>query len=394
MTFAGIFTAMSVLGKVIDTVRDYKDLESKEFKTDLIKALGSGTLLSTDGSITNLINKYTVNPTIIVSDSLRSNPNIDKIIELNMDLFCAYYMQAFEILRNINGVSDINMVIDMLGTQNLNVLKTASKTFERFSNESIDVDYLGELFSNESMFLSIEAEPNNKNRLVGVSDKDKGFKDQPGNIVLFRNLDVTTTVSYGADKDRKHTITIPINIRANVQFVNLDNIMLTLAPNSRDKSFDYRKDEYNSGGISFKNLMLCDDLIEQYKSTKLKDKAGLLDLIHNRELNANSKALYSGAIGFEKFYQMLVVSEEDRVLLSKQVNGNILEENYKQKLLEQGHYMSCTIVDENWDRGYVLTKDIRGRSDFSLKKLNNRKDGNVDLGEIIKALLVNKSPVF
>ena len=41
-----------------------------------------------------------------------------------------------------------------------------------------------------------------------------------------------------------------------------------------------------------------------------------------------------------------------------------------------------------------MTKDIRGRSDISYKMLNKRDKNNSELGDIVKALMSNKAPVF
>lgn len=219
-----------------------------------------------------------------------------------------------------------------------------------------------------------------------------------------RELNVTLNVSSGQMLENKSTgekkvnsiesktIVIPITVKANVIVTDMSNIINMLKPNDRTKKFGYRLDEWRSGSISLRELIFCGDLIKSYKGNKLSDKDGLLSIIKRREESANSKLLTSGVIGFEKFYNMLITSADEKVALNKHVGGNIDNERYKEELLTEAHALTLTTVDSDYERCQILTKDIRGKSEISFKALKKKKDN--DLTEIYKALVANRAPVF
>lgn len=219
-----------------------------------------------------------------------------------------------------------------------------------------------------------------------------------------RELNVTLNVSNGqmmkndTTGEKKYvglvsrTIVIPITIKANIIVTDISNIINMLKPNDRTKKFGYRLDEWRSGSISLRELIFCGDLIKAYKGNKLSDKDGLLSIIKRREESANSKLLTSGVIGFEKFYNMLITSADEKIALNKHVGGNIDNERYKEELLTEAHALTLTTVDQDYERCQIVTKDIRGKSEISFKALKKKKDN--DLTDIYKALVANKAPVF
>ena len=184
-------------------------------------------------------------------------------------------------------------------------------------------------------------------------------------------------------------------IRADVRFASPDNILLIMKPNSAEKTLAMRWLDHKAGVVSWRELLTASDLIKEYKENKFKDKAGLLDAINNRVISANSKITYDKTVGFEKYYQMYILNSDELLMFKKQVNGDILKnERARQEMLEQLLGMSCTIIDNDWERGHLFLKDLPGESMFSLKSLGKRKDSQVDLSEIVRALLGNKPPVF
>ena len=56
--------------------------------------------------------------------------------------------------------------------------------------------------------------------------------------------------------------------------------------------------------------------------------------------------------------------------------------------------MTCTVIDLAYERLYILTKDIRGKTDISFNAISKRKDNNTDLSEVVRSLLSNRPPVF
>ena len=223
------------------------------------------------------------------------------------------------------------------------------------------------------------------------SSVDDNFlnKNIPGLIQRSINLEMVTNIN-----GLKHIISIPVIVKLHIIYTPVSNILTMLEPNSSDKSYASRLDEYKAGAISLADLVFANDLIRDYKKNKLKDKDKLLDMINNRSISAHTKGIYGKGVGFENYYNMLLITETDKVLIEKHLKGKLQNDKYKAKLLEQAKALLVTIVDRDYERITIMTKDIHGKSDITFKALNKKGGKNDDLTDIFKSLVANKNPVF
>lgn len=409
---AGIITAVSAVSKIIETISGANSNMSEKELGDLIKKTAQKTqLIMTDGSITKLLSDTIVEPVAIVSKSLRQEDIVQKVLELNTDIFTGFYMQAYEILKNLYGQNS-QTAVKLLGTDNSSiggVMKNMAldnlPKLATLSHESFD--FMSDLTG--SMRLSIEMTKDEKDlfdkqaialkelnakeaKLAANFNKDKNdSRNELYGAVLQRSIELTLSVNVN---DYAHKIILPMTIKTHVIFTDIESVIRMLAPNNHDKSFTYRLDEYMSGGIGLSDLIFASDLINEYKQNKLKDKDGLISLLNQRSISANTKAVNGGVVGYEKYYNMFVISSDDQIKLEKQLGGKLNNEAYKQRFLSQGGGLLLTIIDQDYERVIMFTKDIRGTSDLSFKALQKRNSKSNDFEEIIKAVLTNRSPVF
>jgi phosphoribosyl-ATP pyrophosphohydrolase len=379
---AGITTALSAVKKVYEILTGLATGEK-----DIDDAINEGKklyhgnfLTKTNGSITKFLSGFTIEPIIIATSGSKQSEVIDKLMEIETDIFASFYNQAFIALTSYYEMPT-SIAIEVLGTTN----QRPSREYSSESDKA--VDYYTDLFNANSSILSTETK--------SIKPSDINFKDQPTSAMLIRNLEIVIETNYDKkDKNKKHTIIIPFIIKTHIMFTTIDRIVNMLTPNHISKSFEYRLDEFQAGAITLKELLFAGDLIKEYKKNRFKDKDGLSDLINSQQDIADSKLFDSGYIGFEKSYNMLIVTSDEKILLDKQMNGNIDNEKYKQKLLEDSNAMLIAIIDNDYERVYILMRDIRGRTDLSFKTIMRRKDSGIDLSEIMKSLIATRSPVI
>lgn len=380
---SGIMAAVKAVKALYDIISVTKGEENlPELLVEGMKTYDRNFLIRTNGSITKFLSGFIVEPVIIASAASKQSEIVDKLMEIETDIFASFYSQAFTALTSYYQLPT-DLVIDVLGT---NTPSPSRSAYQASLESDKDVDYYADLFTTGSSILSTEA--------TGIKSNDMNFKDQITSSVLIRNLEISITTNIGGDNSKKtHTTIIPIMVKTHVIFTPIDQIINMLSPNHVSKSLGYRFDEYRAGVISLSELLFAGDLINQYKDNKFKDKDGLTDLINAQRLNANTKII-GGNIGFEKSYNMLIITADEKVLLDKQMNGNIDNEKYKQKLLEDANGMLIAIIDNDYERVYILMRDIRGRTDLSFKTISRRKDSGIDLSEIMKSLLSSRSPII
>lgn len=449
----GIGSAIATVGAFLNTQKAISDgADAKTVMLDFLNTVESKQfgLAKTQGSITKLLKPYIVEPIIITTDTCRSIEVFDKVLQLNTDIFASFYLQAFKILSD-QFEMPLDMTIQILSTDNTSLTSTSKKALiKALSREEANVpNFLQAVLSQEDQYLRLsheagwfkklfsgltssgqpetldEAEQLSRIKLnetlskqakanAAAADRanlndgpiDKGtrvdFKSS------FKDLEIDKDPLYGSlirtlelqyvQRLTKQILVMPITIKAHVIISDIHNILGMLAPNSRDKKFVNRLDEWRAGAISFWDLIACNDLIADYKKNKLKDKDDLLSVINARAkgsaLTAANTALTSGGKtgveGFEKNYNMLVVSADEKVRLDRHIGGDISKEKYKQELLEQAHAMLCTVLDQDYERANILTKDIRGVSDIGFKALGRRKDKDNDMAGILQSLLTAK----
>lgn len=353
---------------------------------------------SYDGKITKLLANYIVEPVIIVSkDSMQEEEVIDSVLNMNTDVFTSFYVKAFDIMTKIHGM-DNTTAIDILNTDNGgltrildNAISTGKDALLNISNEdnTLDallddtVDYLNDyskdtVVSNES------------------SDTDSRFnkmKDQLLSTTMQRDimvsLNITNTTKSG--EAVTDTVKIPITIKAHIIIASYSNIKLMLDHNGERNSLINRIEEVKSGEIGLRDLIFPLDLIKEYREDKLKDHDQLLDLIRTRAHSASSKATDIGVVGYEKNYNMLVMTSDEKVRLDNLLKTDIYKERGKQKLLNAGAAMTATFLDNYNSTVTTLTSDIRGMSVVRYKSLNRKKQDDSSQ-DILKNILRDKIP--
>lgn len=386
---AGLLSAVSAVEKMIQLLKTGETTFNSS-DIDLFKA---------NGSLTKLLSKYVVEPVIICSKGTKQSVVFDKLLQLHIDIFSSFYFQVFKILTNVNGL-DANFVFDIMSSDNNVVLDyTSTRTLTGglstvLGFESHDARSINELFSTNK-FIKISSETTiddkdtNANKISKVKNDDndimaKGLLQKEFNVDIHFKLD-------GTGK----TIQVPITVKAHVVVTDTQSILAMLAPNSKEKSYWYRLNQFLAGEITAKELIFCDDIISDYKHNRLKDTEGNIGLIESRKNRSVQRSIMSGkAAGFERNYNMLIITSDDKPYFDKHIGGDITIEKNKQKLLSEAYSLTVTIVDEDYERVNVYTRDIRGNSDIGFKALSKRKNDSNDIGELIKSLLMSKPMSF
>lgn len=388
-----MIAAIVAFKEVLEVIKDNQFSTGKEIVGEVNKRSKNLELMMTNGSITKLVSNYIVEPIIYVSNNAKDVEVIDKVLEVNTDIFSSFYIQAFEILKNHFDM-DTTMVVKALGTDNVNGVGMLIGGMKlALDRQEYSDDYISVLLSGESLSFE-DVKSSDKNKRDGIYEGNSAgtdAKDQATSLLMQRNLEIRTTVSKDGNK---HEFIIPITIKAHIVFLSIDNILLSLNPRGNDKTFTYRWTDFKAGLVSVRNLIFCDDLIAEYKKNKFDDKADILTTINNRVAASAAKTVLTGMQGTEGNYNMYIVTAADKSRIDKQIGGNIYDEKYKQDLISAARAMTFTVVDADYERVVIITADIRGRSEITFKTLSKRKDSGNDLTEVLKALLVNKPPVF
>lgn len=366
-------------------------------------------LILTEGSITRLLAKFIIEPKIVVSRNLMNHEQVEKAIELNVDLFAALYSRAFTVLANVNNL-DISSTLELLssssmlqghgrnlGLESYDALKLALESDSGIlplTDESVvSMEKINTAVGKGTKITSRTSGINNKSvdldkgslgkmimRDMVITLKVDGVKKS--GVIKKANGDMETKVS-----DVSSTIEIPLLLKASIIYSGFDNISRMLTVSEDDKRFWNRIDDTRAGIVSKFDLIFAGDMIADYKKKRLKDNDDLIRDMEIRNRTANVKAATSGAIGFNKYYQMILVSGEDKVRIENQLRGKLSKERTKDNFLEQSKSLTLTVLDDDYERMLLFIKDIKSHNNVSYKSLARRGSKDNEVLEILKFVM-------
>lgn len=363
-----LLNTLQTVGRVAERVEN-SDVTFKDSDIELI---------TSKGSITNLLSTFIIEPTIVISDSLKGTDAAEDVIWSNINIFTSFYIQAFHLLVSQYGLKS-HIAFDILSSNkasSTSVYKTIKAGFE---SEAMGVLPLSA--DSEEYLAGLES----------ISDFSAGSRYDGGSaikskkdesLVYFKEIEITIDME-------ERTIVMPVTVRANIIYTGFNDILGLVKEEGDEKSFGARLDKWRAGLISFGDMLLASDLIDDYKHKRVKDHNELLGDLEERKVAAYSK-LHRGAIGYNLYYNMLIVSQDELDVIEHAVNGKLDKDRYKEKVLGQSKSLGLSVVDLDYETVEIFIKDLKGSSEISFKNLKKgqKKD---DVTEIFKALVANKS---
>jgi hypothetical protein len=375
-----INTALTTIAKTINTV---KDNFTNYYTT---KSLADATKLTR------------VEPLTIVSKDCL---NIDCMQDVNnvlLNSFAGYYLQAVHMLTSVNDVE----VVRILDKLNPDRDETGFLLDERLSRESITL---------ESYKYSL---PTAKRLSLEAGDKDGSDKggDSKGNseavktIVDVSNLSVgklvNVTIAYNKAipesdiKGEANKVTIPINFRLMVSSVPNATISQLLSVHQDEISLVERFHAWRSGRIAFiKDLIFCQDLIDEQKRAMIGDESGTMLEIMRRVNNSKKYGLITKNPSLVSASNLFVITEEIGRDLEGKLGGKLSNFRTREKAFENTYAMILVVIDREWQRVSFYTRGIQSYTDLSYKELKHvGKDKGPDIMDILKSLNTGHAPVF
>lgn len=231
----------------------------------------------------------------------------------------------------------------------------------------------------------------NESKVINTSMKDEINNDKSAAYnYLTRDLVIRIP-----EPQTRSFLEIPIHIRANVLVIPVEEIYNVIDSKNYRKSFWYRMNEWRAGAISTKDLIFCGDLIREYKKARLSPNSKLIAQITEMATNNTMRRALTNYRGYEESYNMIIVSEEERLQLNKILRGDVLTSgNVRDKFLTALQAFSITVLDDTHERIISGLRDIKGVIDIGYRKLDKFNNSGKDMLDIIKAFSTNNLPRF
>ena len=385
-----------------------------------------------------------VEPTALVDEDLRNCDLLPDTLQLAQSVFAGYYLRAFS-MHNISiGNANVAGRLDKFATRRSpsqaaigTIGGIASAALEEFEDrlvvdgdvrelpdeikeleEAVKKDAAGSatLATDVEAKAALEAYTVKGQQPVGKNTPAPSYGTSIGSAAkggvqsamtdgasatIGKSVDINDPVNLGVGrlinvtiKDNNCEVTVPVLIRVNAMYMATAPLVHVLASGSEDISFGARFKKWRLGGIDFwRDLVFCQDLIDQHKSNLKADKTGIyLQMMQKRRQNSIAAAL-SGSLSANNASNIIVMSQASAEALEMKIFGKLKDFNTRQKLFQQGYGMLMFIVDKQWGRVRMYTRDIPEYTELSERDLKaSNKGGGVDIGDVLNAFRAGSTP--
>lgn len=342
---------------------------------------------STDNSMIKLTQLTRAEPLTVISQDLANYDFMPSVLNTVCSLYSSYFLQAVSIMSL--GVTNVEVVrmLDALNPKRDNTGFLLQSRTSKDSKSWSDVKYALESCEHRlptTRRPSLEADSNRDNmKLIYETD----------NLAVGKQLAVEVCVANGEDNKSK-TITIPVNVRLIPVFAQLDTLSYIFTHKKGAETFTERLESVRSGRISLiKDMILCQDMIREYRKAVMKDKSGILREIVERVNGNRMYGLLSNNPSMAISSNVYVISSAVAREMEARVGLRFSKSTERDKLLNGTYAMIIAVVDPDSEIIDFYFDGIAQPAQMTLRSLKSKTKGP-DIGDVLQSLLRGQTPSF
>ena len=311
-----------------------------------------------------------VEPLTIVSRDLQQAEYMPDVMNTILSIFSGYYLAGVNILTKVNDVQ-VARILDKLNP---------------------DRDGGTFLLSTEAAHIPTLTLENFKYRLPAPGDKTPSMEDsktvqEASNLAVGKLLNVEIQTSSQEGKE-PGTVKLPVSVRLSTNLVPSVSICNLLTTKTEDESLTERWHAWRSGRIAFwRDLVWCQDLIDEHKRAVIADDTGTLQEIVRRVNNSKKFGLLSKNPSMVTASNIFVITESEAKDIEYKMGGSLKKLHIREKVLDSTYIMLLAVVDRNFERVTFYTRGIESGTDVSIKEIRAaNKSKGIDIADIMRGM--------
>lgn len=343
------------------------------------------TNLYTTKSLPEITKLTRVEPLCIVSRDLLTYADMPDISQSMLSIFAGHYLQAVSILTQINDV-EVVRILDRLNPDR------DETGFLMEVEKSGKTSWASESHSLESYQYSLPTRmvPALENEVKDSKDGGSGKTiSEISNLSVGKLLNVRICYNKDADPEKSQSVTIPVNIRLLASVVPDPTIINLLTYKSEDNSITERWHAWRAGRIGFiRDLIFCQDLLDEYKRATIGDESGTLNEIMRRVNNSKKYGLLTKNPSLVAASNLFILSQEVAMEVEAKLGGKLSNLKIRNKAFENTYAMIIAVVDRTYERVTFYTRGIHASTDVSIKeiKASNKNGKGPDIMDLVKSM--------
>lgn len=190
---------------------------------------------------------------------------------------------------------------------------------------------------------------------------------------------------------------VPVSVRLMVQRASSAAMVDILKFGSNVETIEDRVDRWKMGELEFwRDIVFCQDLIDEHKKALTRDKTGhLQDLMKRAETNRKaSRKTGTPSVGTAS--SIYVISKDTAKAAERALLGKLDNPKVRQKMFENTYSMILVVMDTQWRRATIYHRGIPTPTELTFNELKAaaRKGSGTDVMEILRAFKQSEAPRF
>lgn len=340
----------------------------------------------TNRSLSDITKLTRVEPLAIVSKDCVNLEYMPDIMNSLLNIFSGHYLRAIDILTKVNNVE----VIRILEKLNPDRDETGFLLEERDSRKTRALENWA--LENYAHSLPVPG-------VVALEDDNSKSLNESVNLSVGKQLSVDINFnkeSAGTKEEKASSTRLLINVRLLASIIPTQSIEKILTYKTEDNSIVERFHSWRSGRIEFiRDLIFCQDLIDEYKRATINDDSNTLQEIVRRVNNAKKFGVLTKNPSLASAANIFVMSEEVARSVEAKLGGKLSSAKTREKAFDNTYAMIIAVVDREWERVTFYTRGISQSTEVSIKEIKaSNKGKGPDIGDILKMLNMGNAPSF
>lgn len=347
----GLMAARGTVTGIIDTIRNGQSLTS----------------------ITDLSRPTQINPIVAMDQSLRELDSITDILQSLCSIYSAYYLQAFELVCNVDRIETLRVLDRLNPTRSVQRNSLYKAGSVKAGNESAD--------SQDVLYFDQDGVP-----AMEAARSNEIYEDD--NLSVGKLLSVEFTEASG------NKVKIPIMVSIRPVPVPADTMTHIVSAKGKDTSLSERWFLWRSGQISFfKDLIGCTDLLDAHTRTLAQDKSGIyMDIVNNRSRN-KIVSMLRGEAGLNECSNIVIITRETEKVINRNINGRLSDERTRKMVFDNTYLMLLCIVDQDFESVTIYHRGLKRPTIAKFSELKRSERGKgPDITDILSAYLSSTIP--
>ena len=334
-----------------------------------------------------------IEPILMLDQRLVTWPGMLDVNQTLTNIFSAYYLQAVALHVNIGSVN-VKGLLDRFATNrdaknNLaNALDKLSGVIPDTQGLAYRLPQLDEMHRHPDFAVTAEDFNTDPDVAAGV-DRD-GIRSLGENNSLSTGKVLSVNIESNGCRG-----SIPVTVRLMANVLDVNTITAIMGISAKDRTLKERWYQLMGGEITASDFIFAGDLIDEYKTTAMKDKTGLYAALVNRDHDNAISAALSGKFSLGTATGLIVIHKNTAREFENKYFGKLSNPEFRNRVFSGSYAMIMAIVDTETDVVTFYTRHIETGSRATLREIKGQnKNGGPDIMEALKQMQLGLPPKF